>query len=218
MAFCEIQLSTGLVISPDTAETVTHTREAQATDHPVEDGSAIADHVIVKPKTFTLITIWTPRPWDDSYKPSGINRPQQAFDILALACQDKTSLWIQVDDIDYQPVVLERVTMQRQFADGDSRTIQLECKVITIVSGKTVAVKLKSTLKPKGKPKKKKVSLEVDNTTVYWTDPNPTANSYWQNGASTPTANPQAPANYVARKAASTNPVLQSNFYQVLTP
>lgn len=216
MAFCEIQLSTGLVISPDTAELVTHTREAEATDHPVEDGSSIADHVIVKPKTFQLTTNWTPRPWDDTFKPTGINRPQQAFDILSMACQDKTSVWVQVDDIDYQPVIIQRVTMQREFADGDSRTIQLDCKVITIVQGKTVAVKLKSTLKPKGKPKKQKVNLEVDNTTVYWTDPNPTANSYWQNGASTPAANPQPPANYVQKKEAEA--VLGSNFYQVLTP
>lgn len=218
MAFCEIELSSGLVISPDTAELVTHQREAEVTDHPVEDGSSIADHVIVKPKTFQLTTNWTPRPWDDSFMPPGINRPQQAFDILAAACQDKTLIWVQVDDIDYQPVIIQRVTMQREFADGDGRTIQLDCKVITIVQGKTVAVNLKSMLKPKGAPKKKKISLEVDNTTVHWTDPTPTANSYWQNSAAAPIANPQAPANYVARKEAATNPILAANFYQVLTP
>ena len=199
MAFCEIQLSTGLVISPDTCETVTHTREAEATDHPVEDGSSIADHVIVKPKTFTLTTNWTPRPWDTTFLPTGENRPQQAFDILAMACQDKTSVWIQVDDIDYQPVIIQRVTMQREFADGDSRTIQLDCKVITTVQGRTVQAKLKA----KGKPKPKKVNLEKDTSTVYWLEPNPTANSYWQNGAESPYANPLAPVNYVAREFAS---------------
>jgi hypothetical protein len=203
MAFCEIQLSTGLVISPDTCELVTHTREAEATDHPVEDGSSIADHVIVKPKTFTLTTNWTPRPWDDTFKPGGANRPQQAFDILAMACQDKTSVWIQVDDIDYQPVIIQRVTMQREFADGDSRTIQLDCKQITVVQGKTVEVKLASSLKAKGKPKRKKVNLEVDNTTAYWFDSAPTANSYWQNGADSPAANPYAPINLVYRELAS---------------
>lgn len=159
MAFCKIQLSTGLTISPDTAETVTHTREADTTEHPVEDGSTIADHVIVKPRSFTITTLWTPRPWDDSYNPSGANRPAQAFDILATACQQKTSLWIQIDDIDYRPVILTSVTMQRQFADGDGRAIQLECKEITIVTGKTVAVRVSNALKPKAKKKNIKANL-----------------------------------------------------------
>lgn len=159
MAFCEIELSTGLVISPDTAEVVTHTREADTTEHPVEDGSTIADHVIVKPRSFSMTTLWTPRPWDAFFLPSGPNRPAQAFDILATACQQKTSLSIQIDDVNYRPVILTSVTMQRQFADGDSRVVQLECKEITIVEGKTVAVRVAPALKPKGKKKNIKANL-----------------------------------------------------------
>jgi hypothetical protein len=158
MAFCEIELSTGLVIQPDTAEVVVHTREAETTEHPVEDGSAIADHIILKPKTFSVTTNWTPRPWDSSFLPGGTNRPQQAFDILAGVLQSKQPVWIQIDDIDYRPVVITNVTMQRQFDDGDGRTIQLECKEIQIYQGKTVTVQIANALKAKGTTKKKKLT------------------------------------------------------------
>lgn len=222
MAFCEIQLSTGLVISPDTAEALTHAREAEATSHPVEDGSNIADHVIVKPKRFSLTTVWTPRPWDDLFQPTGPNRPQQAFTILAQACQDKTSIWVQLDDIDYRPVIIESCTMQRQFADGDSRTIQLECKEITIAQGKTVTTKIASSLKPKGPKKVKKITPQ----TYSWQDYRPGFAEWSVDRLTAPAAgttvavpfDPDPPANYIARKKATTNPATSVTVNQLLMP
>lgn len=208
MAICTITLSTGLEIMPDTAEAVTHNREAEATDHPVEDGSSIADHIIVKPKTFTVTTNWTPRPWDAFMLPSGADRPQKAFTILADAVQNKTSVFFELDGQFYAPVVIERVTMQRQFEDGDSRTILLECKEITIVSGKTVAIKVKPKLKAKSAKRVKK----VDPKTLMSTEPPYLDYSLQQSTANlqqtvvvndAPVNNPKPPAKYVQQKKAA---------------
>lgn len=208
MAICTITLSTGLEIMPDTAEAVTHTREAEATNHPVEDGSAIADHIIVKPKTFSITTNWTPRPWDESMLPSGADRPDKAFTILADAVQSKASVFIEIDRQFYAPVVIEKVTMQRQFEDGDGRTIMLECKEITIVAGKTVAIKVAPKLKAKGTRRTKK----VDPKTLMSTEPPYLDYSLQQSTAQlqqtvvvndAPVNNPKPPAKYVQQKKAA---------------
>lgn len=158
MALCTISFANGGSIQPDTAEIFEHLREAEVTEHPVEDGSAIADHVIVKPLRFTLTTNWTPRPFDSNYLPAGNDRPDRAFDQLTFALQYKQSLSVELDGIIYSPVILTSVTMQRVLADGDGRTIQLEGKQIQIVQGQVVTAKVAAALKSKAKPKKKKTA------------------------------------------------------------
>lgn len=148
-----------LTITPDTCVAITHNSEAEATTHPVEDGSSIADHVIRKPNKLSLTTIWTPNPIDDTYQPSGDERGLEAFQILTAVLQARTAIEIQCDGVSYGTMVLQNVSMQRQFADGDSRTIQVEAQEIQIVSGKTVKVKIAPSLKGKGKKKKTNVTV-----------------------------------------------------------
>ena len=152
-------LATGQVITPDTCVSIGHGSQAEATTHPVEDGSSIADHVIRKPNTLSLTTNWTPRPIDETYLPSGINRGQDAFDILSGVLQRRETLTITSDGIVYAPVVLLSVSMARQFEDGDGRTIQVEAQEIQIVSGKTVKIKQSKSLRGKGKKKKTQAPL-----------------------------------------------------------
>lgn len=159
MALCTIIYDDGYSIQPDTAEALTHKREAETTEHPVEDGSAIADHIIVKPRTFSISTNWTPRPWNDTYSPSAApDRPERAFDILSGIVQGKKVVTIGLDGVIYKPVVIISLSMTRILADGDSRNIQLECKEIQIAQGQLVTAKVAAALKPKHKPKKKKVA------------------------------------------------------------
>ena len=152
-------LATGQIITPDTCTQINHGSQAEATTHPVEDGSSIADHIIKKPNTVSLTTNWTPRPIDETYLPSGINRGQDAFDILSGVLQRRETLTITSDGIVYAPVVLLSVSMARQFEDGDGRTIQVEAQEIQIVSGKTVKIKQSKSLRGKGKKKKTQAPL-----------------------------------------------------------
>ena len=152
-------LATGQVITPDTCTAINHGSQAEATTHPVEDGSAIADHIIKKPNTVSFTTNWTPRPWDETYLPSGPTRGQDAFDILSGVLQRRETLTIDAEGIVYSPVVLLSVSMARQFEDGDGRTIQVEAQEIQIVSGKTVKIKQSKSLRGKGKKKKTQAPL-----------------------------------------------------------
>ena len=159
-------LATGQVITPDTCTAINHGSQAEATTHPVEDGSSIADHIIKKPNTVSLTTSWTPRPWDETYLPSGPTRGQDAFDILSGVLQRRETLTIDAEGIVYSPVVLLSVSMARQFEDGDGRTIQVEAQEIQIVSGKTVKVKQSKSLRGKGKKKKTQVPLTRAQTAI----------------------------------------------------
>lgn len=209
MALCTITLPNGSSIQPDTAEVFEHVREAEVTEHPVEDGSAISDHIIVKPKTFTITTNWTPFPNDVLSLPApGESRPDQAFTILATMVENKATLRIELDGITYTPVVLTKVTMQRVFADGNGRTIHLDCKEIQIVQGRLVTAKVAAALKPKAAPKKKKITPKVEGYPVQyfqksWVD------GYGPDGVPTPAetvAVPKAKAAPIAAKVINPEP------------
>ena len=151
----------GQAIQPDTCTTVTHGSQAEATTHPVEDGGSIADHVVLKPNTVTLSTLWTPHPADETALPQGFDRPSEAFDLLSDALQQRQMIQIRSgtgDGIIYDNMVLLSVSMQRQFEDGDGRLIQVEAQQIQIVSGKTVKIKIAKSLKPKGQKIKTNVT------------------------------------------------------------
>jgi hypothetical protein len=153
-------LPSGVTITPDTCTATQQAYTAEATTHPVEDGSSIADHVIRKPAGLSFTTTWTPRPPDDSYQPSpGNDRPMGAFVFLSETLQMRTPIRIVTDGVTYDPVVLTSVTMPRAFEDGDGRTITIEAQEIQIVSGKTVKIRVSKSNGFKGKAKKKKTNV-----------------------------------------------------------
>ena len=153
-------LQGGMVLTPDTCVSIGHGSQAEATTHPVEDGSSIADHVIRKPNTLSLTTNWTPRPIDETYFPTGTERGLEAFQILSNVLQSRKTLTIEADGIIYDNMVLQSVSMPRAFEDGDGRTVQIEAIQIQIVSGKIVSVKVSNKLKGKAKKKKTNVTPE----------------------------------------------------------
>jgi hypothetical protein len=147
-------LASGQIITPDTCTAMQHSGQAEATMHPVDDGSSIADHVIRRPQQLSLTTVWTPRPPDGDYLPAGVHRGQDAFDILIEALQRRQPIRIEMDGLTYDPMVLTSIQMPRAFDDGDSRTINVEAVQIQIVSGQTVKVAVAPPLKRKGKRKR----------------------------------------------------------------
>jgi len=49
-------------VEPDVSVTESHVRQAQVTEHPVEDGSVIGDHKIYKPKVISLTAVISDTP------------------------------------------------------------------------------------------------------------------------------------------------------------
>jgi hypothetical protein len=155
-------LPSGVTITPDTCTATQQAYTAEATTHPVEDGSSIADHVIRKPAGLSFTTTWTPRPPDDSYQPPpGDDRPMGAFVFLTETLQMRTPIRIVTDSVTYDPVVLTSVTMPRAFEDGDGRTISVEAQEIQIVSGKTVKVRVSKANGFRGKAQRKKTNVTL---------------------------------------------------------
>lgn len=155
-------LPSGVTITPDTCTATQHSYTAEATTHPVEDGSSIADHVIRKPPALSFTTTWTPRPPEDTYQPPpGDDRPGAAFVFLTETLQMRTPIRIVTDRITYDPVVLTSVSMPRAFEDGDGRTLVIEAQEIQIVSGKTVKIRVSKANGFKGKAKKKKTNVTI---------------------------------------------------------
>lgn len=155
-----ITLQGGMVLTPDTCTAINHGGNAEATTHPVEDGSSIADHVIRKPNTLSLSTVWTPRPADLAYFPTGAERGLEAFQILSNVLQSRKTCTIEANGILYENMILQGVATTSAFENGDSWPISIEAIQIQIVSGKTVAVKMAAKLKGKGKKKKTNVTPE----------------------------------------------------------
>ena len=154
-------LSNGMTIQPDTCTAIGHGATAEATVHPVEDGSSIADHVIKKPLSLSLTTTWTPRPVDESYQPQGADRGLEAFQILVATLQARQPIQIYTDGQVYDNMILQSVSMPRAFEDGDGRVINVDCQQIQIVSGSTVKIKVSRAGGFKGKAQKKKTNITL---------------------------------------------------------
>ena len=62
MAGCWVVFENGDMFLIDATTSQAHERSASVTDHPIEDGSTIADHVIVDPETVSLTGVYAYAP------------------------------------------------------------------------------------------------------------------------------------------------------------
>jgi hypothetical protein len=155
---CKITWPNGIVLESDTALTLTHSYRNRATQHPVEDGASVSDHVIREPRSAQLDLVFSSHPLREGLLPSGGDRPQQAFAILAGIMERKDVVDVQVDGENYSPAVIVSLSEPRALADGDSRRFQIEVQEIYTVSADTATAATKSLarrLRHKGKPKRK---------------------------------------------------------------
>jgi hypothetical protein len=161
MITSRITLQDGTQIIPDTLDTATHTVTAEATDHPVEDGSALSDNIVRKPRTVSMVLTFSPFPVrTDTLTPAGDSRPDQAFDALAGAMERRERVYAMIDGKFYTPAAITSLTMPRAFTDGSSRTINLELKEILTAYARTAAkLAPKARLKSKMGKKIKAVGL-----------------------------------------------------------
>lgn len=114
----------------------THERNAETTDHPVEDGSFISDHIIIKPETVQLEGFLT----DSRAILFGNNkgRTQNGFDLLETlwAAQEVVTLITAYKN--YDNMVITNITMPRERPSSMIFTMRL--KKIKIVSTEFVNV------------------------------------------------------------------------------
>ncbi len=150
------QDSMQLLLTLDASLNETHAQDAEATDHPVEQGANITDHIRPKPRMVTIEGMMTNTPLltarlaNGSFfpdQPGAAEAAHQFFDQRLNAGQ----LHIIRTKLDtYENMMLVSKNEPRNAQIGDSLQFTLIFKQIRIVQNKTVTVKTASAQhKPK---------------------------------------------------------------------
>lgn len=137
-----------------------HTTTAQATEHKVEKGAPITDHVIVAPKRVTVEVVVTNSPMQQpntnmdgvtSRFDNGVlqfsgevNRVKSVYDEIE-AIIDNVRLVDLVGGLrDYDDMILENLSVPRSGKDGESITFTFDAKHITFAEIQTTAAPQKT--------------------------------------------------------------------------
>ena len=114
----------------------THERAADVTEHPVESGARVSDHVILQPARLTLEGFVT----DAGVAVFGAaaGRTQTAFETLTEAWREREPVQVVTGYRTYQDMVIVRLDMPRE-RPGSMR-FSMELKHVTIVESEVVNV------------------------------------------------------------------------------
>jgi hypothetical protein len=113
-----------------------HERRAEVTDHPVESGSTISDHVILAPERLRLEGFVTDSP--AAVMSTAYGRTQSAFEQLEQAWRDRIPLQVITGRKTYQDMIIESLDLPRNRPESMRFTIDL--KQIKIVQSETAAL------------------------------------------------------------------------------
>ncbi|MGD8707100.1 MAG: hypothetical protein PVI88_00265 [Nitrosopumilaceae archaeon] len=152
-----------------------HNFESDVTDHPVEDGSNITDHIQNRLENGTLTGIIS----NFSINTPGLysNRAQDAFDALVALWKEKTLVTITTVLRVYENVAIVSIPIARDTDSGESITIQVSFKQVKTVKLQEVTLELDVKVQDLKSNKNRQVAkkTEVGRTTKQ----NTTANPYW---------------------------------------
>jgi hypothetical protein len=159
-------LNTILVL--DVSESENHAGDVDATDHPVEQGANITDHLRPKPRTLSITGMVSNAPIvdnsDGNAGPFNLGEPGPAEDAYnALEARRVAGKLHTVNTKlnSYQNMALMSVSEPRTAQTGDVLEFTLQFKEILIAFNQTIVVQ---TATPQGQPKKavgKKVAAPV---------------------------------------------------------
>lgn len=136
-------------IAWDATLSETHTRENDITDHQVEDGGNVSDHIRAKPRRLTIDAVISDTPTS-----TGVLDPGRAkllverLDKLA----DGQTFTVTTGLRDYDSMAIEALEVPRASGSGKALRVVLRLKQIRIV--RTKVISLKSTAIPRVKGKR----------------------------------------------------------------
>lgn len=153
-----IETDTAGILQFDVTESETHKSTAKVTDHPVETGAQISDHVINEPDTLDLIA-WvtnTPIASTDQLIAFSPARAEQAYEQLrqmkstGAPCAAETTLRT------YESMLITELTITRNKDTGQAISVSLKLKELQTATNQTVAAPTPkmlrgNTLKEEGK-------------------------------------------------------------------
>jgi hypothetical protein len=147
----------------------THNRSADVTEHEVETGANVADHVRLKPATLQLDGIMTNTPIsrqavvdyaeDGPFELEGApgqqetpGRAENAFSLLETLFEARNPITVITNLKTYENMIIDGITAPRDAKTGDAVRVTISLKQVRLVSNKLTTVE---TRKPGGKKKQK---------------------------------------------------------------
>lgn len=126
----------------------------QVTRHAIEEGSDVSDHVIESPKDFTVEAVLTDDDLDVYDPQSFANKKiRERLKIIQEWIDNKIVLSYFGQDVDFQSVVIQRISRIKAPDTGEGIKISLSLSKITIAQSETTEVNVKTTT-AKGKTAK----------------------------------------------------------------
>lgn len=117
-----------------------HERRAEITQFPIEDGSTISDHIILRPKTIKLEGLVSNTPIQILGGLSFEDRVQNAFDVLEQLYENKEILTV-VSGLDvYEDMAFSELIYPRDFTTGQALEVKATLEKISKVQMQTVII------------------------------------------------------------------------------
>lgn len=139
----------------DVAISETHTLQARATEHPVESGCSIINHIQVMPDSIQLDGIISNTPTAFLGLPAlGLRQASDAFQQLEELMKSGQPVQIVTSLKTYKNMALENLTIKRTAANSDALCFSCSAKQIRMVESKIISLP-----KPKVKRAQPKKSL-----------------------------------------------------------
>jgi hypothetical protein len=158
-AFFRLTLPGGTVIEPDAVIDLSDSLAAKATKSPIEVGARVSDHVIVEPRLISASLIFSASSLSgEALEPAGEARPGLAVALLWTAAASASTGFLELDGETISPVVIS-VKSTRTFADGDSRTVEIEIQQIQFATVSRLAVPVPGLIR--SGPRKRKTRARV---------------------------------------------------------
>lgn len=126
------------IIVLDAVLNETHTRESEITDHPIQNGSFINDHIINQPPTVTMDCFISDHPQKSSVIQSlsrvftFLKPSQRTFEYLNLLWRQKKLLTVVTSLKIYRRMAIESITFDRNPQTSNALSFQITLKQIRI--------------------------------------------------------------------------------------
>lgn len=134
----------------DSAPDQNHDRQSDTTDHPIEDGADISDHIIDKADTFSLKGVLSSLP----KKNSGIPYPHlQAFEKLDDTRRKGKLVTVVTSYSLYENMAITKISASLKTSSGESANISIDFKKFNFTKAKTSKVPKQNLGKTVGKSK-----------------------------------------------------------------
>jgi len=122
-----------------------HLHEASVTDHPIEDGSNVADHVIQRPDRLTIGGILTDTPVDytdlaTAVFAGGASRSLGAYAALRRAKEAGLQVSVVTALRSYDKMVIERLSVPKAAGGEGGIRFSVELKTVNVVESEVVSI------------------------------------------------------------------------------